>query len=611
MRLLGDFSGWRTGLVALGLSVGAFSGCGSPTELAGPEPGTSPDTPETARGPQVVWVVLDACRAANLSCYGYDRETTPNIDRLAARGVLFERAFSQAHNTVYSVASYMTGRHFPVLCLGEGSWNALSREPPEGEILAPEMFRENGYETAAIGAHLWFEPGSRINRAFNTCQILAPPAGMAYAEFERINPAVFSWLDGDPKRPFFLYIHSLDTHQPHYVHAEHDQWIDAEYARAPDPSIPFSKKHREHLLNLYDSSLHYADACIGDLLNGLEARGLIENTIVVIASDHGEILGEDGRTVGHPGTACDEQFHVPLVMAGPGLPRGIRVNGLVENADILPTLLDLTASATTARMDGESLLPVVNGDVAAVHDAAFSRVNRVEDDQCRYLLLRNEECWYEYDPSEGTGALFSAPDMLIARHNVTDTSPEVAGALLNRVENVLIPKMAEYEALPHAPMSRFRIPVSTVFARPAEAFAGADLPSDGKWSLSIRKLREGGATEDCPPLNFRMRVPNGEYRVEVEIITQGTGSGLRLKAESDEDYITCFSHAQDKYSVFEELGVYRVTDEVFDVTVDDLPDGLPGRMSYFVFTPLAHPGTPDDPEHSGDRTEQMEALGYL
>jgi arylsulfatase A-like enzyme len=562
--------------------------------------------------PNVVWIVLDALRAANLSCYGYERETTPNLDGLASRGVLFEKAFSQANGTALSVPSYMTGKYFPVFCLSSGNWRQLFRTPPDDEKLAPEIFRENGYLTTAITAHPWFGPGSGIYPAFDECRFVPSGSGKAYAELDELNQDAFRWLEAHRDEPFFLYLHTMDTHLPHYPKRGHDAWIDREFAKNPDPATPFSDAYRAHLLGLYDGSLHYADACVGRFLHKLDALGLTDNTIVVVGSDHGECLGEDGRTIDHPGDlTVDELFHVPLLMAGPGIPAGIRVEELAANSDIVPTLVDMLALETHARTDGKSLAPVFRGEVDSLHDYAVARFPRGEDDFCHFIMARTTKWKYEYYPGNDTGKLWLLPDLLGKRKEISGDNPAIAEELRLRVRQEVVPLWERYAALPRTTPRPFPLEVAPVFASPPDAYVDEFNMRDNKWGLHYLNLISTALHEDAPPITFRFEVPNGAYRVQMELRPKDTGSAFRVTAEEDAQPTVVVSEARDRARVFEDLGVYEITDGVFDVTLDEADNKHSARLSSFRLIPIVDGREVLSDDEQDARNEQLKALGYL
>ncbi len=563
--------------------------------------------------PNVVWIVLDAARAKNMSTFGYSRETTPNITRLAARGATFERCYSQANGTALSVPSYMTGRYFPVLCLSSGTWRSLYRTPSPEEQLFPDIARENGYLAVAFTAHPWFSPGSRIFSAFDNCNFVPSIAGRAYAEFEEINAAIFEWLDAVPTQPFFLYVHTMDTHLPHYIKEEHDAWIDREYAANPDPTVPYSDAHKAMMRGLYDGSFHYADAEVGRLMDKLESMGLLDSTIFVISSDHGECIGEDGYTIDHPGmVTVEELFHVPLVIAGQDIPDNVRVSALAQNADIVPTLVDVLRLETNAEFDGKSLMPLFGQERAErVHDYVAAYFPGGDDESLEWVMLHGSQFRTEYHPNSGNGILWKLPDSLGERQDLTGQYPTEIAERIALAKSELLPLWKRYTSLPRSSPRPFPLEISPVFAVSEAGFTDKFDMYDNKWACNYLNLISTSMHEDCPPITFQFDVPNGEYKVQMELLPKDTGSAFLVQAEDDAAAKLVISTRSDKMRDFLDLGVYRITDESFDVTLQEGNDVNSARMSSFRFIPIVDGKEVVSAESQDKLNEQLDSLGYL
>lgn len=390
-----------------------------------------------AERPNVVWILLDACRADHLSCYGYERETTPQLDALARRGVLFERNFSQAPCTVESMPSYLTGKYFP-----QSSMAGLEKALRDDEKIVPAVLGAHGYATVLLTVHPWWTPRSRLWQAFDEAVFVPPPYMRAYAELGEIKARLFAIVDRHKDGPFFVYVHTLDTHRPHRHHADYAHWFPGGTV-GMRPVPPFSEKEQAWLRAEYDASLAYADSQVGEIVAGFESAGLAGNTIFVVSSDHGELLGEDGRTLSHPSTGrADELYHTPLIMAGPGLPAGKRVGALTEYVDIAPTLYELLGVRTTARLDGRSLAPLMRGvkpgDWRRYTFAKLGRANRC-------YMLRTTAFKYVWDLDSGEEALYRVPDRF--GYSEAVRNPAAMKALKQAVTRHIVPLYRDYAAL--------------------------------------------------------------------------------------------------------------------------------------------------------------------
>jgi arylsulfatase A-like enzyme len=619
----------------------AFAGCSQQAEKpAAPEikqttPAPAPtieaaaarDVPLIPAGtkPNVIWILLDACRAQNLSCYGYERETSPNLDALAKDGVLFERNYSQASTTTLSLPSYLTGKYFPVACItgnwAQMNWRQLFRTPPENEKIITEIMRENGYEAAIVTAHPWFGPETRLAKSVEKHHCIYVPApGQGHAHFDDMNREVFKFLEQPRDRPFFLYMHTMDTHFPHFVREGHDMWIDRAHAGNPPPTQPMSAKKPESeadkalLRGLYDGGIHYADAGVKVLLDKLEALGMRENTLIVISADHGECLGEtlDGGEiiVEHPPQYnFEELVHTPLIMAGPGLPKGKRVSGLTQNCDIVPTIVAALGLTTNAAFDGNSLVPLMkDGGPEMVAEYAVGRWPRGEDDYLHYISVRDTKYRYEFHPHYNSGELWQYPDHVEKHLKATD--PAVEQKMRAYIEQNVLPQWDTYLTLPRATPRVFSLAIAPKQAIPSDGFAWDSTDTDNKWQLQPNIMRSVSTKEDCPPVQFKFEVPNGLYHVMIELRPMDFGSAVQIKAEGDESFKPIESSATNKLREFAEAGIYDIQDDAFDVAINDLDKRYNAEVISFLFVPIVNGEELDYSEDLAERNNQLEAIGY-
>jgi arylsulfatase A-like enzyme/Flp pilus assembly protein TadD len=300
--------------------------------------------PETVE--RVVLVSIDTLRADHVGCYGAEGAATPTLDGLAARGVRFETAVSPAPITLPSHATLLTGQDPPRHGARHNGHFSLRADVP---TLA-EALRSAGFATSAFVSAFVLDGRFGLARGFDLYDDrlgLATSAGMAVGvesrSADRSVDAALAWLDGAPDR-FFLWLHLYD---PHADHAPPEPWA-TRFAGRP-----------------YDGEIAFADAELGRLLAGIAERFGEGGTLVVATSDHGESLGEHGEQT-HSFSVYDATQRVPLLMAGPGLPRGRVVTAPIARlADVAPTVLALAGLPALAETDGESLLPAIEGRDAA------------------------------------------------------------------------------------------------------------------------------------------------------------------------------------------------------------------------------------------------------
>lgn len=316
--------------------------------------------PDVAR-PNFLLIVVDALRADALGCYRKAPPgATPVLDSLAARGLRFERAYSPAAWTKPAIASLLTGLyprqhrclHGLLEDAGHGTVDGLD---PRLVTLAQRL-RAAGYATAMVQTNPHVHARFGFGRGFDRS------VDLSYLDDHRVVRAAGELLEELP-RPFFIYLHFLAPHVPYKPHrdgpfpplagryADRDGFTDADLARcrsAPAPEL------LAELRQLYRGEVFYADQQIGNVLAALHGLGLSETTVVVATADHGEEFGEHGG-LEHGHSLYPEIVRVPLILAGPSIPRGrvsLRVASLI---DILPTVLDLADLSPEPNLPGRSL----------------------------------------------------------------------------------------------------------------------------------------------------------------------------------------------------------------------------------------------------------------
>jgi len=357
-----------------------------------------PGCGRTQEGPNLLLVSIDTCRADHLSAYGYARETSPQLDELAAAGVLFEAAYCQVPDTTPSHASLLTST-FPDR---HGSANGL----PLGTELPTlaEVLRERGFATAAfVSGATMTAAHSGLERGFEVYDDRMTAVGSNGAEHPNERPArqttarALRWLDRrDAARPFFLFVHYFDPHALYAPPAPYDTL----FAPSAGPRTLLSPEdvpsyaRLEGLQDLesyvarYDGEIRYVDDQLRRLLEHLREQGVLEDTVIAVTADHGEDLGEHELWFSHGWRLYDPSLHVPLVIAAPGrLPAGLRVPDPVQSVDLLPTLLELLGVAVPASAQGASLLDLVRAPGSDPGRALLARTTKTRT----YLRLSRRE----------------------------------------------------------------------------------------------------------------------------------------------------------------------------------------------------------------------------
>ena len=357
--------------------------------MLAPPPGcrrrAAPSTP-----PNLVLLTVDTLRADRLGCYGYSRDTSPELDRLAAEGTLFEAAYVQRGSTWPSLTSILTSQH-PVT----------------------HGVRENGMQLGSGPATL---AESLAGRGYATQAVLTNSYQQAWRGFETIVPAeekpqdqvaadrAIDWLRTGAVEPFFLWVHLVAPHDPYAPPASHDRFGDPGYAGWVDGgSISTTRimfgldtpqpADLERLQSLYDGEVAFSDAMIARVLAALEERSFLDNSLVVATSDHGEELLDHHNYFFHHASVYESVLRVPLILWQPGVvPAGRREGAVVQSIDIAPTILELLGVPAPASFDGRSLAPLLRGETLA-DEPAFAELK----DQI--LTVRTAGHRYVFNPS--------------------------------------------------------------------------------------------------------------------------------------------------------------------------------------------------------------------
>lgn len=336
--------------------------------------------------PNLLLIVMDTTRADHLSCYGYPRKTTPNLDLLAEEGVLFEQAYTPAPWTVPSHASLFTGL-YPSQHGADWGHERLD----DRLMTLAELLRDHGYQTVGFSNNPWisrstnfhqgfgyFEQtwlgGQLINR-FAIVRIMEKLVELTLQnrddDADLTNRDIRRWFHRvyDPIRPFFLFINYIEPHftyeppEPYrsrFLQSAHQaaaRALNLKGFRHLAPPVRFDQTTRAVLNDLYDGEIAYLDAKIGELVEELRDHQLLDHTLLIITSDHGENVG-DHQLFEHQFCVYETLLHVPLILRYPAaLPAKTRVAEPVSLVDVMPTLiklLSLEAQTLQAALPGQS-----------------------------------------------------------------------------------------------------------------------------------------------------------------------------------------------------------------------------------------------------------------
>jgi arylsulfatase A-like enzyme len=333
-------------------------------------------TPEPAPR-RVLFLVQDALRADHLTPYSASRPTSPFTDRLAGLGALFRRCLAQAPSTRMSVASYFTSLH--PTATGVRTFDQVLAEE---YVTLAEVLRHRGWSTVSVVENSNAGPLAGLHQGFDRVVEVAEPDGT----LENLVPGV---LDELPEgRPALVYVHLLDPHGPFDPPSEHRAWLEAldgsiEPVVRSDLYDPPWVTHpsRQGRVARYDGEIATNDRALEVLFGRLDRLGWLDSTLVVMASDHGEYLGEHGEW-GHHSPGRAEVLHTPLLLIDRGrIPAGLVVEQPVQNLDVLPTILEMVGlDPGLLPFEGRSLAPLLDGELQPPQRLAFSEEPRRERD---------------------------------------------------------------------------------------------------------------------------------------------------------------------------------------------------------------------------------------
>lgn len=327
------------------------------------------DAPQLAPGGPIILIAIDTLRADHLGLYGYERDTSPRLDALAAEGVVFEHAFATASWTLPSMTSLLTGtwprEHGAGYARIRGGRQRFSRLRAQVPTLA-ELLRDAGYATGAVANVGFMSPRFGFGRGFDTYDWVSSTDEESRRAGESVDRAL-AWIDANDDGPFFFMLHLFDPHR--YFDAPppfRGKFTEAYRDRYGDTLATLESRleaERQGDLGFhvaaYDEEIAYTDDQVGRFIDGLRERGIWDKALVVLTADHGESL-HDHDERGHGGTLYNELIRVPFVVWG-AAGAGARERAPVSLVDFAPTALQWAGVAALPGSPGVSLLGPLAG----------------------------------------------------------------------------------------------------------------------------------------------------------------------------------------------------------------------------------------------------------
>lgn len=369
----------------------------------------------STKKPNVIIITIDALRPDHLSCYGYNRKTSPNIDQLAAYSFLFTQAIAQGPGTGYGTPSILSSK-YSIQHKGVLESNIESI----GLIL-----RKNGYKTACLstnpyvsssfGYHKHFDDlyYFSCSKIYNLTIVYSFSSILTYIKLpltsgtycmngEELTERAISWISYNKHNNFFIYIHYMDVHAPYIPPIPYfklfsdssifDGYVDDFHLSSLAYKKGITDKILENIINRYDGCISYVDEKIGNLFWYLKRMELWDNLLIIITADHGEELFEHGGFF-HGGKLYDTHIRIPLIIKPPRYSKGrIKINSIAEQVDIMPTVLDFCKIQTKYNMEGISLASFIL-NIEPTQERNFAISEAIEDDK-RAIAVRTHK--YKY-----------------------------------------------------------------------------------------------------------------------------------------------------------------------------------------------------------------------
>ncbi len=365
---------------------------------------------------KVILLVIDTLRADHLSCYGYERKTSPNIDRLAKEGALFEYAYPSDVPTQPSFTSMFTGlRGIQTGIVSHSQSENLSEDIP----CFPELLSQKGIVTGAVSTlymmRRWFARGYQY--------YMNPVAGIRrrvqQVDAEEINAMALPWIQENRDKDFFLFMHYWDPHSLYYPPEPYRRLFYNGNESDPNnhsldvlkmqPVWPFTKRHLDaigknitdinYIVAQYDGEIRYADDNVGKLISLLESLGIYDETAIIMTSDHGESLGEHHFYFDHH-EVYETTIRVPLIVRYPKMaPKDQSIKALVQSTlCIMPTVLNLFGIQVPECLEGKNLIKIANEeekgwDYIYVNQGLWTAKRAVRTEEWKLIKTLDNSFW--------------------------------------------------------------------------------------------------------------------------------------------------------------------------------------------------------------------------
>ena len=507
------------------------------------------------------------------------------------------------------------------------------------QVLFSTLFSPAGYRTAIFHNHPWFVEKTDLVQTFDE-SFYFPTANLKPVDNLMVD-AVLSWIDRHKQDRFFIYYHIMSPHQPYPPKKEDLELIDKENLprlnaarekfknRTGGQSKNWTEEDLKYFGVMYDSNLKHTDRWIGQLYDGLAERDLTKNTLFIITSDHGELLGQHGG-LGHGGPPWEALLHVPLIMVyPPGIPSGLRLGGLTESIDIMPTIVDICHLnlPPDKSMDGEKLDKLFKNPNGG-RDTVYTK-DTIRTEEYKYIINKDYLFDLRKDPDETRNISSGKPNFF--KEKLKDKFNKFMKKYRDRYQDAV---------RKHPPDFPFYYPICEFKVTPKGAYGiywdekppGVMLQEDRftrSWMLN-KSNRQGylfclPEKGKLPPLSLSARIPDGSYRIQafitpmkkISLIQGKTGFRIRLASSlpfQEPDAIIPFGEEEDPV-YYLDYGTVTVRDRAISLELDFAPpEDTPCVLHHIKFIPIKikdEKSRVPGQDEIEKRKEDLRALGYF
>ena len=385
---------------------------------------------KTQHNTNIILITIDALRPNHLGCYGYPKNISPAIDKIAKEGTVFRNTFAQSSWTAASMVSMFTSTLPPTHGIFHGQ--VIEDKVYYQEVLSddfttlPEILKSAGYTTAGFSTNSHLTEKQGFAQGFDYFN-----DNCLWQKADCVNSEAINWIKDNSGEKFFLWIHYIDPHAEFTT--ENVDWYNPpeKYSKMYRPNNKNNAKEK-HIAG-YDGEIRYTDDSISELIDALKSQGVYDNSIIIITADHGEGFQEHNQWF-HSETLYNEEIHIPLIIR---LPRGsgllTEVDANVRSIDIYPTITDYLNIKTIPQLQGESLIPFIQGKLISdlpVYAETRKKLNQDIRTIIRdgYKLIKNFET--------GKNELYNLKDDPLEKNNIAEKEKALSERLLNEILSI-------------------------------------------------------------------------------------------------------------------------------------------------------------------------------